>query len=74
MTDEARKKIYDDGWDGYFNGKTLNDCPDYPNQDERDEWNAAWLAAQSTETYMPSYTWVQSGKYPERIETGDLTN
>lgn len=74
MTEEARKKIYDDGWAGYFDGKTLEDCPDYPTQEERDVWNMAWLAAQGTETFSPTYVWVQSGKYPEKISTGDLTN
>jgi hypothetical protein len=41
MTEEARKKIYDDGWAGYFAGKTIEECPDYPTQEERDEWCCA---------------------------------
>lgn len=52
MTDEQRKKIYDAGWDGYFTGKTLADCPDYPNQDE---WNCAWLSAQGWEFEDPTH-------------------
>jgi ribosome modulation factor len=53
MTEEARKKIYDVGWDGYFNGKTLEDCPDYPAQEERDEWCCAWLSAQDIDNMDP---------------------
>jgi hypothetical protein len=53
MTEEARKKIYDAGWAGYFDGKTLEECPDYPNQDERDEWCCAWLSAQGWELQDP---------------------
>jgi ribosome modulation factor len=53
MTEEARKKIYDAGWDGYFNGKTLEDCPDYPAQEERDEWCCAWLSAQDIDNMDP---------------------
>lgn len=53
MTEEARKKIYDAGWDGYFNGKTIEECPDYPTQEERDEWCCAWASALGWENEDP---------------------
>ena len=53
MTEETRKKIYDAGWDGYFNGKTIEDCPDYPTQEERDEWCCAWASALGWENEDP---------------------
>ena len=53
MTDEVRKQITDAGWDGYFGGKTLEDCPDYPTQEERDEWVGGWYMAQSADLQDP---------------------
>ena len=53
MTEEARKKIYDDGWAGYFAGKTIEECPDYPTQEERDEWCCAWASALGWENEDP---------------------
>jgi ribosome modulation factor len=53
MTESQRKESYDAGWDGYFAGKTQQDCPSYPEQDMRDEWNIGWLSAQSWELQDP---------------------
>lgn len=45
MTESQRKESYDSGWDGFFTGKMQQDCPDYPEQEMRDEWNIGWLSA-----------------------------
>ncbi len=45
MTESQRKESYDAGWDGFFAGKTQQECPDYPEQEMRDEWNIGWLSA-----------------------------
>ena len=47
MTEKERTEIYDAGWRGFFDGKTLEECPDYPEQEQRDEWCCAWLSAQT---------------------------
>ena len=74
MTDDQLKEYWDRGWNDYWDGKKQNNCPTWPDQEKRDQWMMGWLTAQSTETYAPEYVWVQSGKYPEKISTGDLTN
>lgn len=53
MTEERRKEIYDLGWKAYFDHKSIEDCPDYPTQEERDEWYSAWASAQSWEFQDP---------------------
>ena len=52
MTDARRKELCDLGWESYWEGKTQNDCPDYPNQEERDEWMSGWLSAESSDERM----------------------
>jgi len=53
MTDERRKEIYDAGWKAYFDNKPIEDCPDYTEHEERDEWCCAWLSAQGWELQDP---------------------
>jgi hypothetical protein len=45
MTENQRQESYDAGWDGFFNGKTQQDCPDYPEQVMRDEWHIGYWSA-----------------------------
>lgn len=43
--------IWDRGWNDFWDGKNQNDCPTYPEQEERDEWMLGWLAAQDASLY-----------------------
>jgi len=53
MTDERRKELGDLGWKAYWDRKSLEDCPDLPLQEERDEWVSGWLSAQDTDNQGP---------------------
>ena len=53
MTESERKESCDAGWAGYFDGKKLEDCPDYPDKDMRDEWCISWLTALNWENQDP---------------------
>lgn len=54
MTDERQKEIYDAGWKAYFDHKPIEDCPDYTEHEERDEWCCAWLSGQGWELQDPN--------------------
>jgi ribosome modulation factor len=49
MTDNEQKRIWDEGWKAFWDGKKQDACPDYPEQEQRDEWMSGWLTAQSSE-------------------------
>jgi hypothetical protein len=53
MTDERQKELHDLGWDAYWDKKTIEDCPDLPLQEERDEWVIGWYSAQSADFVYP---------------------
>lgn len=46
MTDERQSELHGLGWDAYWAGKTTDDCPDFPLQEERDEWIVGWFSVQ----------------------------
>lgn len=49
MTDSEQKSIWDKGWQAFWSGSKQDTCPDYPEQEQRDEWMSGWLTAQSSE-------------------------
>ena len=56
MNDEATKttnitRIWGEGWDAYWFGLNQDSCPNYSDQEERDEWMMGWLSAQSADKY-----------------------
>ena len=55
--DEKHSQIWHDGWEAYFEGLNqcpwrakLMECPNYPTQEEKDEWMRGWIAARDYDT------------------------
>lgn len=49
MSDKEKLEAWDTGFKAYFEGVLQKDCPSYPEEDLRGEWNVGWLTAQSAE-------------------------
>ena len=49
MEETERKNIWDEGWSAFWSGKKQDACPDYSEQEKRDEWMSGWLTAQSSD-------------------------
>jgi len=49
MTDKEKLEAWDAGFKAYFDGVPQKDCPDYPDEDARGEWNVGWLTARDAD-------------------------
>ncbi len=49
MTKSEQIRIWDEGWKAFWDGAKQDTCPNYPDQEQRDEWMSGWLTAQSSE-------------------------
>ena len=49
MSIKEQPTVWDAGWNAFWSGSKQDACPDYPEQELRDEWMSGWLTAQSAE-------------------------
>lgn len=49
MTEENKNIFWGIGWDAFWYGIKSDECPNFPDQEKRDQWMFGWCAGQEAD-------------------------